>query len=322
MPEKPVLFVTRRLPEAVEARLGRDYEVRWNETDAVLDAADLVAMAADVDGVLTCSTERWTGEVIRALPRGLKIIASFSVGYDHIDVAAAEQAELIVTNTPDVLTEATADVAMLCLLAASRRVPEANDMLRQGAWQRWSPTELLGRGLQGRNLGIVGMGRIGRALATRARAFGLTIHYYNRTRLDPGLEQGATYHETLKTMLPVSHFLSLNCPATPDNQNMLNAERLRLLPQGAVLVNTARGTLVDDDALIEALASGRLFAAGLDVFRNEPDLDRRYLDLPNAFLLPHIGSATLETRNAMGFRCLDNLDGHFAGRPIPDRVTC
>jgi lactate dehydrogenase-like 2-hydroxyacid dehydrogenase len=318
---KPVLFVTRRLPEAVEARLSRDYEVRWNETDAVLDAADLVTMAADVDGVLTCSTERWTGEVIRALPERLKIIASFSVGYDHIDVPAAERAGLIVTNTPDVLTEATADVAMLCLLAASRRVPEANGMLRQGAWQRWSPTELLGRGLQGRTLGIVGMGRIGRALATRARAFGLTIHYHNRTRLDPRLEQGATYHETLETLLPVSHFLSLNCPATPENQNMLNKERLQLLPSGAVLVNTARGTLVDDDAVIEALANGRLFAAGLDVFRNEPAFDRRYLDLPSAFLLPHVGSATLETRNAMGFRCLDNLDACFAGRPIPDRVT-
>ncbi len=321
MPGSPVVFVTRRLPEAVEARLRRNYDVRWNETDAVLDDRDLIAGAAEVDAVLTCSTERWSADVIAALPERLKIIATFSVGYDHIDVAAAARAGIIVTNTPDVLTEATADIAMLCLLAAGRRVPESQAMLRRGDWQRWTPTELLGRGLQGRNLGIVGMGRIGRALATRARAFGLMIHYHNRARLDPELEQGATYHKALETMLPVSHFLSLNCPATPANQNMIDAERLRLLPDGAVLVNTARGTLVDDDALIDALAAGRLFAAGLDVFKNEPAFDRRYLDLPNAFLLPHIGSATLETRNAMGFRCIENLDAHFAGRPIPDMVT-
>lgn len=321
MRTKPAVFVTRRLPEAVEDRLARDFEVRWNEADAVLDAADLVARAAAVDAVLTCPTERWSAEVIGALPERLKMIATFSVGYDHIDIAAAERAGIIVTNTPDVLTEATADIVMLCLLAASRRANEAGAMLRRGDWQRWTPTELLGRGLQGRTLGIVGMGRIGRAVATRARAFGSMIHYHNRTRLELELEQGATYHKTLETLLPVSHFVSLNCPATADNQNMINAERLRLLPKGAILVNTARGTLVDDDALIEALASGQLFAAGLDVFKNEPALDRRYLDLPNAFLLPHIGSATLETRNAMGFRCLDNLDAHFAGRPIPDQVT-
>jgi lactate dehydrogenase-like 2-hydroxyacid dehydrogenase len=321
LPTRPVIFVTRRLPEAVEARLARDYDVRWNTSDRVLEAADLIAEAAAVDGVLTCSTERWSEAVIGALPERLKIIATFSVGHDHIDVAAAERAGITVTNTPDVLTEATADIAMLCLLAASRRALESQAMLRRGDWRRWSPTELLGRGLQGQNLGIVGMGRIGRALATRARAFGLMIHYHNRSRLDPGLERGATYHKTLETMLPVSHFLSLHCPATRDNDNMLDASRLRLLPPGAVLVNTARGTLVDDDAVIAALAEGRLFAAGLDVFRNEPDLDRRYLDLPNAFLLPHIGSATLETRNEMGFRCLDNLDAHFAGRPVPNPVT-
>lgn len=320
MTTKPVVFVTRRLPEAVESRLNRDYEVRWNESDAVLDADDLVAGAAGVDGVLTCSTERWSAEVIGALPKRLKIIATFSVGYDHIDVAAADRAGIIVTNTPDVLTEATADIAMLCILAASRRVPEAQAMLRRGDWQRWNPTELLGRGLQGRNLGIVGMGRIGRALATRARAFGLMIHYHNRTRLDPELEQGATYHKTLESMLPVSHFLSLNCPATAANADMIDERRLAMLPEGAVLVNTARGTLVDDDAVTAALASGRLFAAGLDVFKNEPAFDRRYLDLPSAFLLPHIGSATLETRSAMGFRCLDNLDAYFAGRPVPDHV--
>lgn len=321
LPTKPVVFVTRRLPEAVEARLERDYEVRWNADDAVLEGDALVQGAAGADAILTCPTERWTAAILEALPASVRIIATFSVGHDHIDVAAARRAQIIVTNTPDVLTEATADVAMLCLLAASRRVTESQALMRRGDWARWTPTELLGRGLQGRTLGIVGMGRIGRALASRARAFGLTIHYHNRSRLVAEQEAGATYHETLETMLPQAHFLSLNCPATAENTDMINAERLKLLPEGAVLVNTARGTLVDDDAVIDALKSGRLLAAGLDVFKNEPDFDRRYLDLPNAFLLPHIGSATLETRNGMGFRCLDNLDACFAGRPIPDAVN-
>lgn len=320
LPGTPVIFVTRRLPEAVEARLERDYEVRGNADDAVLEGDALVAGAGGADGILTCPTERWTAAMLEALPASVQIIATFSVGHDHIDVAAARRAEIVVTNTPDVLTEATADIAMLCLLAASRRVTESQALMRRGDWARWTPTELLGRGLQGRTLGIVGMGRIGRALATRARAFGLTIHYHNRSQLVAEEEAGATYHETLETMLPHAHFLSLNCPATAENTNMIDAARLQLLPEGAVLVNTARGTLVDDDALIDALKSGRLFAAGLDVFKNEPDFDRRYLDLPNAFLLPHIGSATLETRNAMGFRCLDNLDACFAGRPIPDAI--
>ena len=321
LPEKPVIFVTRRLPEAVEARLERDYVVRWNASDAVLEGNALVDGASGVDGILTCPTERWTAAMLDALPASVRIIATFSVGHDHIDVAAAARAGIIVTNTPDVLTEATADIAMLCLLAASRRVGESQSLMRRGDWARWTPTELLGRGLQGRVLGIVGMGRIGRAVANRARAFGLTIHYHNRSRLVAAEEAGATYHEALETLLPYAHFLSLNCPATAENANMINEARLRLLPNGAVLVNTARGTLVDDDALIEALTSGRLFAAGLDVFKNEPDFDRRYLDLPNAFFLPHIGSATLETRNAMGFRCLDNLDACFAGQPIPNAVN-
>ena len=321
MPEKPTVFVTRRLPAAVEARAERDYACRWNETDAVLDADALIAGAAGARGVLTCPTERWSREVIAALPDAVEIIATFSVGYDHIDVSAAKQRGIVVTNTPDVLTEATADIAMLCLLGASRRVPEAQSMLREGRWQRWNPTELLGPGLQGKNLGIVGMGRIGRALATRARAFGLRIHYHNRSRLAPDLEAGATYYESLETMLPAVQFLSLNCPATPENAGMIDASRLALLPAGAVLVNTARGTLVDDDALIAALESGHLAAAGLDVFNNEPAFDRRYLQRPNAFLLPHIGSSTIETRNGMGFRCLDNLDAHFAGRPAPDAVN-
>jgi lactate dehydrogenase-like 2-hydroxyacid dehydrogenase len=321
LPEKPVVFVTRRLPSAVEARANRDYACRWNETDAVLAAEALIAGAAGARGILTCSTERWSHEVIEALPKSVEIIATFSVGFDHIDAQAAKKAGIIVTNTPDVLTEATADIAMLCLLGASRRVHEAQSMLRQGRWQRWNPAELLGPGLQGKSLGIVGMGRIGRALATRARAFGLTIHYHNRSRLAPDLEAGATYYETLETMLPEVQFLSLNCPATADNVDMINTARLALLPEGAILVNTARGSLVDDDALIAALKSGQLAAVGLDVFKNEPAFDRRYLDLPNVFLLPHIGSSTIETRDGMGFRCLDNLDAHFAGKPAPDAVN-
>ncbi len=319
--KRPVVLVTRRLPAAVEERLRRDYDPILNETDVAYTEGQLLERAAGADAILTCGTEKWTAAMIERLPERLRIIATFSVGYDHIDVEACRRRGIIVTNTPDVLTEATADVALLCLLGAARLAWSAQRDLRAGRWDRWSPTAYLGRSLEGRVLGIVGMGRIGRAVARRARSFGLTICYHNRRRLPPELEQGATYHETLEGMLPHCHVLSLNCPGSPENHHLINAERIALLPRGAILVNTARGTLVDDAALIAALRSGHLFAAGLDVFEGEPDIHPGYRELENAYLLPHIGSATLETRNAMGFRCLDNLDAFFRGEPVPDPVT-
>ncbi len=319
--ERPVVLVTRRLPAAVEERLRRDYAPILNEADVAYTERQLLERAAGADAVLTCGTEKWTAAMIERLPERLRIIATFSVGYDHIDLEACRRRGIIVTNTPDVLTEATADVALLCLLGAARLAWQAQRDLRAGRWDRWSPTAYLGRSLEGRVLGIVGMGRIGRAVACRARSFGLTIRYHNRRRLPPELERGATYHETLEAMLPHCHFLSLNCPGSAETRHLMNAERIALLPRGAVLVNTARGTLVDDEALIAALRSGHLFAAGLDVFEGEPDIHPTYRELDNVYILPHIGSATLETRNAMGFRCLDNLDAFFRGEPVPDPVT-
>jgi glyoxylate reductase len=318
---KPRLLVTRKLPDAVEARLARDYDPFLNPDDRAYGPDDLVRLAQGMDGVVTCGTERWTAAVVGRLPPTVKIIASFSVGYEHIDVEACRRRGIVATNTPDVLTEATADVALLCLLGAARRCFEAEMLLRERRWERWKSTELLGLELTGRVLGIVGMGRIGQAVARRARGFGMSIHYHNRRRLPPEIEEEAVYHATLDALLPHSHFLSINAPGGAETRHIVNARTIELLPQGAVVVNTARGTLVDDEALLAALASGRLFAAGLDVFAGEPDIHPGYYDQPRCFILPHIGSATVETRDAMGFRALDNLDAHFAGGRAPDAVT-
>ena len=319
--KRPRLLVTRRLPDAVEARIRRDYDAHFNVADVQYGPDELAGLAQDVDGILTCSTERWTAELVARLPEQVGIVASFSVGYEHLDVPALRAHGIVATNTPDVLTEATADVAMLCLLGAARRAWEGETLVREGRWQRPTMIDLLGIELRGRVLGIVGMGRIGQALARRARGFGLAIHYHNRRPVAEGDALGATYHATLEGLLPHCHFLSLNCPGGAATQHLINARTLALLPPGAVLVNTARGTLVDDEALIAALRSGQLFAAGLDVFAGEPAIHPGYRDLPNCFLLPHLGSATVETRNAMGFRALDNLDAFFAGRPAPDALT-
>jgi lactate dehydrogenase-like 2-hydroxyacid dehydrogenase len=259
--------------------------------------------------------------VIGQLPERLRIVASFSVGYEHLDLRAFAARGITVTNTPDVLTEATADVAMLCLLGAARRAWEAQMLLRERRWDRPRMAELLGLDLRGRVLGIVGMGRIGQATARRARGFGISIHYHNRRQLPDDKAQGAVYHPTLDSLLPVCNFLSLNSPGGAETHHLMNARTIGLLPRGAVVVNTARGTLVDDDALIAALRSGHVFAAGLDVSAGEPAIHEGYYDLPNAFLLPHIGSATVETRDGMGFRALDNLDAHFAGLRAPDART-
>ena len=320
MTDKPVVLVTRRLPEAVEDRLRRDFEPLLNPDDRRYDADELIARSADAEAVLTCATEAWPAAQIERLPAGVRAIATFSVGADHIDLAAARARGITVTNTPDVLTEATADIAMLCLLGAARRAFEGEALVRVGQWAGWAPTQLLGLELGGAVLGIVGMGRIGQAVARRARSFGLQIHYHSRHRLAPQLEHGAVFHDRLEGLLPRCRFLSLHCPGSAETRHMIDARALDLLPPGAVLVNTARGTLLDDEAVLAALQGGRLFAAGLDVFAGEPDLHPGYCARRNCFLLPHLGSATIETRNAMGFRCLDNLAAIFAGHPAPDAL--
>lgn len=318
---RPLLAVTRRLTDAVEARLDAHYRVRRPDIDRPPAPEVLLSLAQGADGVLACPGDPLNATVIGALPAGIRVIATVSVGYDHVDIAAAAARGIPVTNTPGVLTEATAEIALLLLLGAARRATEGIDLIRSGRWTGIAPTQLLGVGLNGKRLGILGMGRIGQAVADRARAFGMTIHYANRRRLPPELERNAVFHADPDALLRHADFLSLHCPATPETTGWLDARRIALLPRGAIVVNTARGSVVVDDALIAALRDGHLAAAGLDVFNGEPALDPRYLALPNAFLLPHLGSATVETRNAMGFTALDNLDAVFAGREPPNRVN-
>jgi len=318
---KPAVLVTRKLPQAVEERLQRDYSPRLNNSDEVYTSEQIIALAAGAAAIIPCHTERLSAEVISRLPDSVRAICSFSVGYDHIDLDAARKRGIIVTNTPEVLSNATAEVAMLLLLAAARRAHEGARMLRTNTWNDWSAIGQLGLEITGKRLGIIGMGRVGQVMARRARGFDMEIHYHSRHRLDPELEQGAICHAELHEMLPLCQFLSIHCPATPETCHLINAERIALLPDDAVVVNTSRGAVVDDDALIAALTSGKLFAAGLDVFNNEPNIDPRYRKLDNAFLLPHIGSAARETRDAMGFRALDNLDAIVAGREPRDRLT-
>ncbi|MBB4265465.1 2-hydroxyacid dehydrogenase [Roseospira visakhapatnamensis] len=309
MDPKPVLALARVLPDAVEARAARDYNVRPAPVDhPPLGGDALVAQAAGADGLLVAPGNAVTAAVIGALPDSLRVIATFSVGFDHIDLDAARARNLIVTNTPDVLTDATADIAMLCLLGAARRAGEGEALMRAGTWAGWTPTHMMGTQVTGKRLGIVGMGRIGRAVAKRARAFDMTIHYHDRTPLPPDQAQGAVHHDTVEGLLPHCDVLSLHCPATPATTGLMNAARIALLPRGAILVNTARGPVIDDAAVIDALKRGHLGAAGLDVYTGEPDVHPDYRILPNTFLLPHLGSATIETREAMGFRALDNLD--------------
>jgi len=321
MPQKPIIFVTRRLPDDVTRRLTKDYEARLNEHDGVLSPDQLVKGAEGADALLVTPTDKLTAEVIGRLPKSVKMIATFSVGYEHIDLNAAKARGTPVSNTPDVLTDATADIALLLMLGAARRAYEGERAVREAGWKSWSTTYMLGVHMTSKRLGIFGMGRIGQAVAKRARAFDMQVHYYNRKRLPADQEQGARYHERAEDLLPHCDFLSINAPGGAETYHWLNAERIARLPDKAVVVNTSRGGLVDDVALIAALKSGKLFAAGLDVFENEPNIHPGYRDLPNVFLLPHLGSATVDTRNAMGFKALDNLDAYFAGRALPDRLV-
>ncbi|MCW9079501.1 MAG: D-glycerate dehydrogenase [Gammaproteobacteria bacterium] len=321
MSKKAVVLVTRKLPQAVEARLARDYDARFNTEDRVYSSDELVELAADAEAIIPCHTEKLSAELIARLPKSVRAICSFSVGYDHIDLAAAKARGICVTNTPEVLSDATAEIAVLLMLGAARRVYEGERQIRTETWADWSATYQLGLQVTGKRLGILGMGRVGQIMARRARGFDMQIHYYNRHRLAPELEQGAVYHDSVEALLPHCDFLSIHCPATPETHHLLNAQRIALLPDEAVVVNTARGAVVDDEALIAALRTGKLFAAGLDVFNNEPSIDSRYKELENAFLLPHVGSATRETRDAMGFRALDNLDAIVSGLEPRDRLA-
>ena len=318
---KPVVLVTRKLPQAVEDRLRRDYQPRLNPDDRLYSRDALIEAAAGADAIIPCHTERFSAEVIARLPASVRIIANFSVGFDHVDVEAAKGRGLVVTNTPEVLSDATAELTILLMLGAARRAGEGERLVRTRTWRDWSPSFMVGTQVSGKRLGIVGLGRVGRVTARRARGFDMEIHYHDLQRLPSDLEAGAIYHPTPEDLMPHCDFLAFHCVATPQTRKMLNSDRIALLPPGAIVVNASRGAVIDDEALIAALKSGKVAAAGLDVYNNEPDIHPGYRELPNTFLMPHIGSATKETRDAMGFRALDNLDAFFAGREPKDRVA-
>jgi lactate dehydrogenase-like 2-hydroxyacid dehydrogenase len=318
---KKRLWITRRLSDATLERAARDYEVVINHEDIPGSAADLITASADFDAIIPCHSEHFSTDVVGQFAGRLKIVANHSVGVDHCDIPALLARGIAVTNTPDVLSDATAELAMLLMLGAARNAVAGDRIVRTGEWDSWSPAFMVGKQVTGARLGIVGMGRVGQAFAKKARGFGMEVHYYNRRALPSDVERDAVYHETVDSLLAVSDFLSLHCPATTETADLMNAARFQMLPKGAVFVNTARGALVDEDALIAALDSGHVSAAGLDCFKDEPGGNPKFSSYDNVFMLPHIGSATRQTRDAMGFRALDNLDAFFAGQTPKDILT-
>jgi lactate dehydrogenase-like 2-hydroxyacid dehydrogenase len=316
---RPVVFLARRIPHVIERELAERFDLRRDERDAPLHAGALAEAARTSDAIVPAVTDRITADVLGSEPRRLRIVANFGAGTDNIDLDAARQFGIVVTNTPGALTEDTTDIAMYLILAAMRRAGAAERELREGRWTGWRPTHVFGESLAGKTLGIVGYGRIGRAVARRARAFGMRVIYVTRsaTADDPDARRAPS----LEALLAESDVVSLHAPATPETTGMMDARRLALMRPSAVLVNTARGSLVDEQALADALVERRIAAAGLDVFESEPAVHPALLMLENVVLLPHIGSAARETREAMGGMVLESLIAFFEGREVPNRVT-
>jgi lactate dehydrogenase-like 2-hydroxyacid dehydrogenase len=318
---KPILVVTSRYPMEVEDRIDRDYSARRNPSQLPFSQQELLSAAEGADALFITLADQLDSEFFQKVSSTVRIIATYSVGFEHIDLEAAARRKIPIAYTPGVNNEATADIAMLLLLGASRRAYEAQELVRTGAWKPMSPDMLLGWQVGGKVLGILGMGRVGQAVARRARGFGMKIHYSDGTQLPAEIVGDAVCHKDPSDLLRVSQFLSLHAPETSQTRHFLNAKAIGLLPLGAIVVNTARGGLVVDDDLIAALKGGRVAAAGLDVFEGEPKLNPEYVSLKNTFLLPHIGSATIETRTAMGMLALDNVDAVLNGRAAPTLVS-
>jgi glyoxylate reductase len=320
--KRPFVIVTRKLPDPIETRMMELFACRLNLNDKPLTKAELMAVMREAEVVVPTVTDRIDAEVLAAAGPALKLIASFGTGVDHVDLAAAQQRGIIVTNTPGVLTEDTADMTMALILAVSRRLAEGERLIRSGAWTGWGPTSMLGHRIWGKRLGIVGMGRIGTALARRAKGFGLSVHYHNRRPVPEDIENAleATYWESLDQMLAHMDIVSVNCPHTPATYHLLSARRLRLLQPQTILVNTARGEIVDEEELVRLLETRAIAGAGLDVFEHEPAIDPRLWSLDNVVLLPHMGSATIEGRIAMGERVIINIKTFADGHRPPDRV--
>ncbi len=322
MNNKPVVLVTRKLPDTVEKKLAEKFDVILNPEDRLYTTDELLDLAEKADAIMPCHTEKFPAETIARLPARVKAIANFSVGVDHVDLEAAKSRRIIVTNTPDVLSDATAEIAMLLMLGAARRASEGDRLVRSRQWKDWSPAFMVGRQITGKRLGILGLGRVGQVVARRARGFDMTIHYHNRKPLDTEQAAGAVYHPSVEALLAQIDVLSIHCPATAQTAGLLNQQRIAVMHRDAIVVNTSRGGVVDDEALVDALKTGTIAAAGLDVYNGEPSaIHPGYRQLDNVFLLPHIGSATSETRNAMGYRAIDNLVAIFSGKEPGDRVA-
>jgi lactate dehydrogenase-like 2-hydroxyacid dehydrogenase len=321
---RPVVVVTRRLPEPVHEALSREFDARLNPEDRPLTADGLTEAFRSADALLTTVTDKVTAEVLATEPRRAKLVANFGVGFNNIDIEAAKARGIAVSNTPDVLTDATADLALTLLLMTARRTGEGERHLRGGQWTGWRPTHMLGTHVTGKTLGLIGMGRIARAVAQRAHhGFGMKVIFHDPFPPAPDVARalGAEPRNSLEEVLREAHFVSLHCPATPETRHLMNRERLALMRPEAFLVNTARGDVVDEAALVEALQARRIAGAGLDVYEKEPHVTQALIAMDNVVLLPHLGSATRETRVAMGLRAFENLQLFFNGKPLRDRVV-
>ena len=321
---RPKILVTRKISDLAEKKLEKEFDTTLNLKDEPIPESELINIVKDYDGMISTGFDKISESFFKNLNGKLKIIAQVGVGYDNISIKSAESKKIKVTNTPNVLNEAVAETTILLILAASRRIGEAYNLVRTDNWKNQKPDLtkfMIGNSVTGKTLGIIGMGRIGRIAAKYARAFGMKIIYYNRNKLSDDLEDGASYYSDIKDMLPECDFVSIHTPATAETKHILNFSTISLLPRHAVVINTSRGSTIDDDALIDALENKKIYAAGLDVFNNEPNLDRRYLNLDNCFVLPHVGSATHETRLAMSMMAVDNIYCFFNGKPLISEVV-
>jgi len=314
------ILITRRLLKLNEDKASKIFDVKLNSNDELYSQTKLIELSKECDGILTSITDKIDEETISKLSDSVKIISNFAVGFGNIDLKATKRRSIVVTNTPDVLTDATAEIAMLLILGAARRASEGIRHAKNSKW-KWSADFLIGKQLTGARLGILGMGRIGKTVAKLARAFGMIIHYHNRSKLSSELEMGATYHDSIKSLFSVSDVLSINCPATKETENIINAKTLEYFPKGAIITNSARGDMIDDEAIINALNRRKIYALGLDVYKGEPNLNPGYLKLKDVFILPHLGSATKKTRTAMGNLAIDNLDEFFKTGNCKNKVN-
>jgi lactate dehydrogenase-like 2-hydroxyacid dehydrogenase len=314
------ILITRKLIKDSEEKASKMFEVNFNSNDELYSQSKLIDMSKGYDAILTSLTDKMDQATINKLPDTIKVISNFAVGFGNVDLEAAKKKGIVVTNTPEVLSDATAEIGILLILGACRRASEGIQSAKESNW-KWSADYLIGKQLTGTRLGILGMGRIGQKIASIAKSLGMIIHYHNRSKLNKEKEQGAIYHESLKSLFEVSDVLSICCPATKETENLINKETLEYFPTGAVITNVARGDIVDDEALIDALNRRKIYAAGLDVYKGEPNLNAGYLKIKSVFILPHLGSATKHTRIAMANLAIDNIDEFFQKGSCKNKVN-